>query len=405
MIRQFFHNMLLRRHFWRYATFSEIAEIYTSRTLRTMAINLAAAMMSVYLYQNGYNVMFIAGYWAIYYFLKIFMSLPSAKFIAHYGPKHATLLSNLLYIPALVSFTFVPEYGLWPMAITCVLQGLSATIYDVSYLINFSKVKSVANAGKEIAYMNIFEKLATGLSPLLGGVVALFFVPEATMYAASFLFLVASIPLLLSPEPTRLKQKLVIRGFVWRTTWRSLAAEAAIGFDIVASGTVWSLLVAIAILGVTGDEVYAKLGGLLTVVLLAALVSSYVYGKLIDRRRGGELLRFAVIGKALTHLLRPFITSIGGAVGINAANEAASTGYAMAFTRGLFDTADTSGQRMTYMGLVNLTANIGACLSALMVMAMIVVVGSEVDGMRVYFVVAAIVTLGIATAKFRLYQK
>lgn len=405
MIRQFLHKFLLRRHFWRYATFSEVAEIYASRTLRTMAINLAAALMSVYLYQNGYSILFIAGYWAVYYFLKIFMSLPWAKYVAHYGPKRATLLSNLLYIPALIAFAYIPEWGLWAMAITCITQGASATIYDLSYLINFSKVKSVEHAGREIAYMNMFEKVATGLSPLVGGVVAFLFGPEMTLWAASGLFVLASLPLLATPEPVKTRQKLVFRGFPWRTTWRSLRAETAVGFDIVASGTVWSLFVVVGILGMTGDDVYAKLGALLTVVLLAALVSSYMYGRLIDRRRGGELLRFAVLAKSITHAIRPFIGSIGGVVTMNAANEVASTGYAMAFTRGLFDTADLSGQRITYLGLINLTLNIGSFLSAAVWWLAIFVMGEAMSGMSVYFFVCAAVTLLIAAPRFHLYRK
>lgn len=405
MIRQFFHRFLLRRHFWRYATFSEVAEIYTSRTLRTMAINLAAALMSVYLYQNGYSLLFIAGYWAVYYFLKMFMSLPWAKYVAYYGPKHATLLSNLLYIPALIAFTYVPEWGLWAMAVTCVAQGASATIYDLSYLINFSKVKSTQHAGKEIAYMNMFEKIATGLSPLIGGVVAFVFGPETTLWVASALFVLASLPLLASPEPTKTRQKLMFRGFPWRTTWRSLRAETAVGFDIVASGTVWSLFVVVGVLGMTGDDVYAKLGALLTVVLLAALVSSYAYGRLIDRRRGGDLLRFSVIAKSVTYLMRPFIGSVGGVVTMNAANEVVSTGYAMSFTRGLFDTADLTGQRITYLGLINLTLNIGGFLSCLVWWLAMLIMSDALAGMSVYFFVCAVVVLLIATPRFSLYRK
>lgn len=405
MIRQFFHRILLRRHFWRYATFSEVAELYASRTMRTMAINLSAVLMSVFLYQNGYSILFIGAYWAVYYFLKIFMCLPAVKYVAHYGPKHATLLSNILYIPALIAFTFVPEYGLIAMAVTSILQGMSATIYDVSYLVHFSKVKNTENAGKEIAYMNMFEKVATGLSPLVGGVLAFYAGPAAAMWAAAGLFVVASVPLFFSPEPTATKRKLTFRGFPWRLTWRSLVAETAIGFDILASGTVWSLLVAVGILGVQGDEVYAKLGALLSVVLLAALASSYAYGRLIDRRRGGDLLKFAVIGKAVTHAIRPFVGTVGGVAGMNVANEMASTGYAMAFTRGLFDTADISGQRITYMGLVSLAANVGAFISGVVLCLMVWLLGSELDGMRAYFFVAAVAVLLIATPKFHLYRK
>lgn len=405
MLKQIIHQVLLRRHFWRYASFSEVAEIYTSRTLRLVAINLASVLISVFLYQNGYNVLFIAGYWTLYFFLKAFMSLPATMYVGRYGAKHATLLSNLLYIPAMISFTFVPQYGLLALAATCLLQGASATIYDISYLVNFSKVKSLVQAGRQIAFMNTFEKIATGLSPLVGGLLAFTFGPIVTLWVASALFAVASVPLMLSPEPMRMQRKLVIRRFPWRLARRSLIAEVAVGYDVVASGTMWSLLVAVAILGVHGDDVYAKLGALLTAVMVVGLIMPYVYGSLIDKRRGGALLKFSVVAKSLTHIAKPFTDTIGGVVAVNATSDMASTGYAMAFMRGLFDTADLSGKRVIYMGFVNMSANIGASLSGLTMVIAVWAVGNEVSGMRAYFFVVAAVCLIVATANFRLYRK
>lgn len=404
MIKTIIHRILLRRHFWRHATFSEVAELYASSMMRRLAINISAAFMSVFLLQNGYSILFIAGYWGLYYFLKIFMAFPSAIYASKFGPKHGILISNLLYIPAMILFTLVPEWGLVAIIASGLLQGASATMYNICYYINFSKIKSVEHAGKEIAYMNIVEKIATGLSPLIGGLLAFVAGPEASMWAAAALFAVAALPLLQTSEPPKSRQKLVFRGFPWQMTWRSLVAETGVGFDVVASGIVWSLLVAVAIIGTGSNEVYAKLGGLLSIVLLAAIVSSYMYGRLIDRRRGGDLMRISVIGNALIHLTRPFTGSIGAVLATNAANEVATTGYAMAFTRGMFDTADLSGHRITYLACIEVMANLGAALAGVALMVCVMLFG-DIDGMRSFFFVAAAVVLVIATPKFRLYRK
>jgi len=47
MIRDFFRSLMVRRHFWRYATFSDVAEIYVSRMLRMAALYMAAAFVSI----------------------------------------------------------------------------------------------------------------------------------------------------------------------------------------------------------------------------------------------------------------------------------------------------------------------------------------------------------------------
>lgn len=405
MINRLIHRFLLRRHFWRYATFSEVAELYTSRMLRMAAINIASALMSVFLYQNGYSLLFIAGYWALYFGLKIFMALPAAGYAAHFGPKHTILLANLLYIPAMLVFSAVPQWGIPAIIATGLLQGASATLYNLGHLIGFSKVKSVDHAGKEIAYMNIVEKIATSLSPLIGGLLAFAAGPQVTMWAAAVLFALASLPLLTTAEPTKVGQKLVFRGFPWRIAWRSLVASTAYGYDVLASGTVWTLFIAVVILGVTQDNaIYGQLGALLSVVLLAALFASYAYGKLIDRRQGGELLRLAVIANSLVHVTRPFITTPVGVAMANVANEAATTGYVMAFTRGIFDTADLSGHRITYLGCVELVMNLGATLAGVAFFVSVLVLGNE-QGMQLFFFIAAAFGLLIAAAKFQLYRK
>jgi MFS family permease len=404
MLQQLIHRLLIRRHFWRHATFSEVAELYASRTLRMMALNIASMMMSVYLYRLGYELTFIAAYWAIYYFLKIFMAFPAAKYISRFGPKHAILLSNLLYIPAMIIFSFVPTGGILAIVLTGLLQGVSATVYDLGYLIDFSKVKNAEHAGKELAFMNILEKIAKGLSPLIGGLLAFIAGPEVTMWAAAGLFAVASIPLLQTAEPTKSRNGFVFRGFPWRMAWRSMVAETGVGFDVVASGTVWSLFVAIAILGTDGNQVYAQLGALLSVVMLVAILSSYVYGRLIDKRRGGELLFYSVMADAVVHATRPFVNTVGVTVSTNIANEVATTGYAMAFTRGIFDTADLSGFRITYLACVEVMANVGAMLASVFFLVAILLFG-DIPGMRYFFFMAAAFVMIIAIPKFNLYRK
>lgn len=305
----------------------------------------------------------------------------------------------------MIIFAFVPEWGLPAIVVAGAMQGLSAALYDLCHMIDFSKVKSVDHAGKEIAYMNIVEKIATGLSPLIGGMLAFVAGPQTTMLAAGLLFAMAAMPLFKTAEPTSTGQKLVFRGFPWKLAWRSFVAETAIGFDGLASSSAWSLLVAVAILGIHADnQVYAQLGALLSVVLLAALAASYVYGTLIDRKRGRELLRIAVVANSLVHLTRPFVSSPQVVAGVNAANEAATTGYAMSFMRGMFDMADLSGHRITYLGFIEIALNFGAMLSSIAILSFILIMGA-VPGMKSFYFLVAAVSLLIMTPKFRLYRK
>lgn len=405
MIKKFFHALLLRRRFWRYATMSEVAEIYMSRMLRIAALNMVSAFIVIYLYQNGFSIAQIAFIWAITYGIKALLTLPLATLVAWIGPKHATFVSNILYIPAMILFAVVPEHGVAALYPALLLQGLSTVLYTVAYWVNFSKVKNLKSAGKEIAFMNMFEKITAGLSPVVGGFVAFLFGPQIVIGVSAFLFLVAAAPLFRTGEPVKTRRVLKFHGFPWRLFFSQFSGHFASGYDVFASGVVWSLFVAIVVIGIDGsNEVYAITGVLLSVVFVVALIFSYLYGKIIDRKRGWELYKAGVLADVAVHTMRPFIDTTIAVVGINATREATHTAYMLPYTRGLFDTADVSGARSTYLGLVSLMNNFGAGIAAAVLGCMALYLAEE-TALRLFFFTAGAVMLLLLTVRFPLYRK
>lgn len=397
--------MLLRRHFWRYATFDEIAELYVSRMLRMAALYLVNTFVSIYLYQLGYSLTAIAFVWCGFYAFKVLAVLPLTRIIALIGPKHAILVSNLIYIPAMIMFANVNGTSLGLLIPALLLQALSVSMYSVAYSIDFSKVKSIHHAGKEIAYMNIFEKTTTGLSPVLGGFIAYAFGPHVVILFAAVLFAFAAMPLLRTGEPVRRHQHLVFRDFPWKLLLQHSAAQFSYGFDVFVSGTAWTLFVAVFIIGVTSNNsVYATTGMLVSVVFVVAIFASYTYGKIIDRNKGRELMRAATIMNALTHVVRPFIQTTIPVAGLNATNELATTGYALPYTRAVFDNADLSGARVTYLGVIEVISNAGAACAAALLGFLLIFIEQKL-AFQGFFFIGAAVSLLILTARFPLYKK
>lgn len=405
MIQRLIHRLLLRRHFWRYATFGEVAELYASRTMRILAQQMIGLFIALYLFQQGYSLLFIATFFAISFGCRMLIAFPAAKFVARFGPKHGILTANLLYIPALVFFTMVPEYGMQAIFGFAVFQAISMVLYDVSYLVDFSKVKHADHAGKEIGYMNILERLAASLAPFIGGAIASLISPEATMWFSAIFFAVAAVPLFKTREPVQLNQYLTFRKFPVKDTWRPLVAETSIGFDAFSSLGVWGLFLAVVVFSTATGDIYLLVGAFASVAVLTSFVSAYSFGRLIDHRRGGDLLKVATIANAGTHIFRAFVTTPAGVVGANIANEVATTGYSMAFMRGVFDTADRArGYRIAYICLVAVAMNCGAMLGALVLVALLLVLPNEVVALQLYYCVAGVYVLLAMTAKFRLYR-
>jgi len=404
MIHNFIYRLLERRHFWRYASFSEIAELYASRTIRIIAMNIVSGFTSVYLYEAGYSLAFIMFFWLCFYLFKVPLSFVAAYFVARFGPKHGILVSNILYVPAMVALGFMPDIGMSSIVLWGFFMSISASIYHICYMVDFSKVKNAEHAGKELAFMNILEKIAIGISPIIGGLLALWFGLQVVIWVAAVLFALSTLPLLGTIEPVRVRQKIEFIGFPWRTTIRSIIAQTGVGFDYVTTGIVWSLFIVIVIFPGAGWDIYVKLGVLSSVTILAAITASYTYGKLIDKSQGGSLLKISVVANAVVHIFRPFVTTPAMIVGTNIANEVATMGYTMSFMRGVFDTADLSGHRILYLCISDIVANLGAAIACVLLLICSTFLG-DIEGLKVFFYFAAGFVLLTGTAHFRIYRK
>lgn len=395
----------MRRHFWRHVDFSELAELYASRTMRLLAFSMVGVFVAIFLYQMGFSVAFIAFYLFCSFVYRALLMIPFARLVARLGPKHTTLISNLLYVPALVTLATLPLIGLPALVVFALLQGASVSLYQLSYLVNFSSVKHVDHAGKELGYMYILERIATGLSPIIGGFIAFLFGPQATLLAAAVLFFIAATPLFFSPEPVQTHQHVTFKGFNWRRAWRGIMAHGAIGADFAASGQTWALYIAIVVFGVSSNDVYVKVGAVTSITLLVAITSARIYGRLIDRRRGGDLLKFSVVGNMALHIYRIFVTTPTSVVGTNVANEAFTTGQNMPFVRGMFEMSDSlPGYRVVYLAIMQIAYMLG---SATFFLALAICAWSlgDVGGIKLSFVLLVPVLILITAHGFKVLRR
>ena len=398
-------NSISSRHFWRTASFSEIGQLHIARLVRTIAINLGAGLIAVYMYKIGYSLVFISLFWVAYFMLKVVIMLPLAQLIASIGPRKSIIISNFLYVPSMIAFMFVEQYAMPMLVITVIFQTSSAALYDMGYLVGLSRLsRDSSRGGRAVAMMKIAETVAKGLSPLIGGILAMMFDPRASLVVSLLFFVLASIPLIKMVDSMKTGFRLAPRGFNWKQATQSLLVQIPIGFDYYASTTAWSLFLVVLIFASGGNEVYAKLGALTSLILVVSLVSAYAYGKLIDKKAGGQLLIWTAIGSVVSNLFRVFVRTPIAAIGTNAAHEMMATGYSMAYTRGMMDTANHTGYRVFYVAMTQLTVNLGAGLAALVLAVIIALLGDSI-GFSVFYAITSVVVIGIAFVRFSVYKK
>ena len=391
MLRKLISFVFRRRHYWRSVSFDEIAELYTSRLITMFAINIVNLFAAVYLYKLGYDVSFIALFYGAFYVLRIPFAVVAAKFIAYFGPKHGILMANLLRIPSLAAFALVPiagDHALWAIAAFGLFQQLSAAAYDIAYTTDFSKVKHAERAGREIGTMQVIEKIARVASPIVGGVIASMWSPQATIILAAILFAFSALPLFASVEPTTTKVKLRVSGFPWRLGLPSIIAQSAVGVDYVVSGMVWTLFITVFLFAGLHENIYMALGGLASLGVAVSMVAAWIFGRLVDRHKGDVLLTLGIIGNTITHLSRPFVATTNGVMGVSVANETATSAYSLAFTRVMFDVADSSGFRITYLMFAEIMLAFGAALACGLLYLGLQLLGDK-NGMVAVFIFTA----------------
>lgn len=404
MFNKIFIDIVRRRHYWRSATFSEISELYISRVLRIVGASLGVGFVFIFLLQIGYSLGGVIVALIMYLAYRLLVAPFVAILIARYGPKHAIFISNILYVPGMISLGLAPSIGELAIIVWGLFVGVSVTIYQLAYYVDFSKVKSMENSGKELGLMNMFEKIAAAISPVLGGFIALVFGPSALMWTAAFVIMIAAIPLMTTSEPTKTRQKINWRDFNFRLALPSYRAQSAVGFDMTSTASIWSFFLALTIFSGTNNAIYLNLGILSSLSFVASMVVSYFFGKMIDNNSGRQLLWFSVLINSAVYLARPFTNNAVGAAGVNAVNEIGYTGYSMANMRGMFDTADTSGHRIMYLLGAEVSTLLGSILAASVFLILITYL-PVITSFTIFFAIAAVVVLFIGSSKFAIYSK
>lgn len=340
---------------WRDVKKSQLTELYISMMIRTLGLSLVGIFVPVYLFQLGYSIPSIALFFVAMYGFRIPLDLVSARLVGYFGPKHIMMLSQIFLIISFAQYFTLETYS-WPLALIAVTNGVANGLFFMAYHIEFSKIQSTRDSGKQIGTMYQIAKLASAVGPLVGGILAQSFGFSVVIGVAIFLVLLSSVPLALSPEPVRKYQHITFKGFPWKKVKWDIISNTGLGFDQMAAMLVWPLFVSIYILS---DNVYAGVGIVTSVGFLSSVFFARVSGRIIDRDGGAKLLKAGVVGESIVNIARFFVNSIGLTYVFNAVAEPVQNAVRMPYTKGLYAAASSyEGYRDVYIATIMTSANI-----------------------------------------------
>ncbi len=397
MIQKIINILFKKRHFWRNVGFDELSELYTSEFLRSLAMSLIGIFVPIYLYKLGYSLTDIFGMQVIWAAIRPPLSYMAAKSVAIFGPKHTMVLASIVQIVYLATLMSM-QSAQWPLALLAVLGSLSYTLFNIAIQVDFSKVKHTEHGGKELGFLTIFERFGAAVGPLVGGAIATFVFPQATIFIAIVVMALSLVPLFLTAEPTRTNQFITLKGFPWKRHKHDFIAATFFGVENVVSIVVWPLFISIVLFT---SNTYAIVGLLTSVGTAMALLTFYLIGKLIDDKKGGLLLKVGVFVNSIMHILRIFVTTPIQALLVSIVNEPVTASYRMPFAKGLYDAADSvTGYRIVYITLFDSFRMFGLLIFWSVAFVTSLFIHDEKVLLQTLFVYGAISSLGILTQRF-----
>lgn len=400
MMKTLIHNILRRRHFWREADFDELSEVYVAMIFRSLALSLIGIFVPVYLLQLDYGIVGIIHFYLYFFSARMCFDFIGAHLVARFGPKHAMLISYGFQIMAALLFLTLKDYS-WPLYIPAMIWGASNSIFFIAFHVNFSKIKHVDNGGKEIGYVNVMERIGGMIGPFVGGMLAMVFGAQYLFLIAIILLLIGLVPLFRTAEPVKTRQKLHYRAFKLNDMKRDVASYGAFSIENNLLIVLWP---AFLTLFVFADNVYATIGGLASIGSLVSVAAAYAVGKLVDEKRGGQLLRFATVANAFVYVFRPFVNGVAAVLGVNVVNEALTVGYRIPYTKGWYDAADQHpGFRIVYISVIEAFGSFCKCL----VWAELLLLSSVLNTYQLIvlgFIIAGVSSLLINLQSFKALQ-
>lgn len=254
-------------------------EIYLSVFLSNLAESMISLFVPIYLYSLHYSVVMIIFFFFICRAGSAIFSLPVAQAVAKAGAKHSVLISTPFLIVYYLGLHFLPQYPILffilPLGIT-----FRALFYNFGFGLNFVDHLDRKKIGSELSFLAILAIISTIISPLVAGLVIVYF-------GYSFIFIVGSILLFLSAIPLFLtKDNYRQVSFTWKDLSSLLSRRGNIGMvlsftgyaiESEIGGVIWPIFL-IMILG--GVE---QVGYLTAASSFVAILVLYFVGKITDR--------------------------------------------------------------------------------------------------------------------------
>lgn len=308
------HNHLISKDIY-----SEHAALYLTNTLRVLAINLVGVFLPIYIFINSSDYLVfhtdktINGViWALLYMLlrslgvMVFSYFLSNLIFSKIHLNRSIALSLLVQIAEILLW-LLARNNMYLMLIAGLLAGLKVTLYWIPYHIYFVKKFRGGRYGKNTGKRYLFEKIVTGIAPVIGGFMIANYGFEAVFLTSILLLLSAGMPILLTVHEWKHRDhnvSSIIKNFVRVKKYKLMSlGYFGEGMDIAIFTIGWPILLYI------GLSNFVKIGTLTSITTVISAFTALAAGRALDKHGSKIIHGIGVFFNSIFHIPRAFVST------------------------------------------------------------------------------------------------
>ncbi len=296
-----------RHHFFLFKN-KEVTSLYLTSSLLTFVEGLIGIFIPIYLWKIGYELWEIFLFFAVLSVAFVFFSFALLPVLRRLSDKAMMLTGIPFRVIFYYGFSFLPAAP-WLFFALPAIAAVANIMINVGYNLDFSGASDERDLGKEVGLRFSMSSLTKFGAPFMGGVLIALFSFNAVFIIASLILVASVLPLFFFPprrSPEHLNAR-VIWGHIKNKSIRPFnfsaagyAVEKSMGMDV------WPLFIFLTLGSLE------QFGGIISLSLLAGVVTTYGMGVLTDRGKRRTVITVSVVIGTILWVTRLFILRPAG---------------------------------------------------------------------------------------------
>lgn len=283
----------------------EINALYATLALISFGEGIISVFVPIFLWKSGFAIWQILFFFFLISFYFVIFSFALLPLLEKLSDKMMMFLS----VPFLILYFFFLNYiTTIPIVfyIIPLFYALNTLLFDVGYNLDFSQSVDKDKIGREIGARNTVSALVNFGAPFIGGLLIVSFGFSNTFLIASTILFLSVLPLFFFPHrhlAPALKRSEIVKFLRGRGIQNFNMSCIGYANETLIGGTIWPLFIFFAISGVE------TLGGIISIGLLASVITTYLFGFLSDAGDRRNILAISTILFSLIWVGRMFFAS------------------------------------------------------------------------------------------------